>query len=91
MVKIRQMTGFCPQHDILLDQLTVKEHLQIFAGIKNLPLHTVDAEVSAACPVVLSLLLIMLIKLTFILPLQKIHTLYFYVLKHVLHVLVEIY
>ena len=46
MVKIRQMTGFCPQHDILIDELTVREHLQVFAGIKNLPPDTMEAEVS---------------------------------------------
>ena len=30
--------GFCPQHDVLYPELTVKEHLQLFSrfkGIKN--------------------------------------------------------
>lgn len=28
--------GVCPQHDILLEELTVVEHLRIFAGLKNI-------------------------------------------------------
>lgn len=43
--KIRQMTGFCPQHNILFDVLSVKEHLIIFAGIKGIPDDLVDQEV----------------------------------------------
>ncbi|CAG2245460.1 ABCA5 [Mytilus edulis] len=35
MLKIRQTTGVCPQHNILFDKLTVIEHLQLFAGIKG--------------------------------------------------------
>lgn len=27
--------GVCPQHDVLFDDLTVREHLQLFAGIKG--------------------------------------------------------
>ncbi|XP_041361874.1 cholesterol transporter ABCA5-like [Gigantopelta aegis] len=34
METIRSMTGVCPQHDILYDDLTCREHLSIFAGIK---------------------------------------------------------
>lgn len=36
--EIRQFTGVCPQHDILFPNLTVLEHLQLFAvfkGMKN--------------------------------------------------------
>ena len=33
--EIRQNLGVCPQHDVLWDDLTVKEHLQYFAGIKG--------------------------------------------------------
>ena len=27
--------GYCPQHDALLDRLTVREHLELFARIKG--------------------------------------------------------
>ena len=32
--KIREELGVCPQQDILLDNLTVREHLMLFAAIK---------------------------------------------------------
>ncbi|KAL4476001.1 hypothetical protein ABPG72_007887 [Tetrahymena utriculariae] len=35
--KIRTILGVCPQHDILFDQLTVKEHLYFFATLKGMP------------------------------------------------------
>ena len=35
LVKIHEDLGFCPQEDILLDDLTVREHLQLFAGLKG--------------------------------------------------------
>lgn len=34
MTMIRRMTGVCPQHDILFDQLTAKEHLYFFAAVR---------------------------------------------------------
>ena len=34
MEEIRKMTGICPQHDVLFDELTTKEHLQFFARIR---------------------------------------------------------
>ncbi|KAJ3259370.1 ATP-binding cassette sub- A member 5, partial [Borealophlyctis nickersoniae] len=43
MPQIRQMLGVCPQHDILLDELTVAEHLRIFAGLKGV--RDIDARV----------------------------------------------
>jgi ATP-binding cassette subfamily A (ABC1) protein 3 len=30
MDSIRKDIGVCPQHDILYDQLTVREHLEVF-------------------------------------------------------------
>ncbi|CAI9765081.1 unnamed protein product [Fraxinus pennsylvanica] len=33
--EIRKSLGVCPQHDILFPELTVKEHLEIFANIKG--------------------------------------------------------
>jgi ABC-type multidrug transport system ATPase subunit len=34
MHRIRQMTGVCPQHDILFDMLTPREHLEFFAAVR---------------------------------------------------------
>jgi ATP-binding cassette, subfamily A (ABC1), member 5 len=34
MTMIRRMTGVCPQHDILFDTLTAKEHLYFFAAVR---------------------------------------------------------
>ncbi|EAS03348.1 ABC transporter family protein (macronuclear) [Tetrahymena thermophila SB210] len=36
MDKIRTILGVCPQHDILFDSLTVKEHLYLFATLKGM-------------------------------------------------------
>jgi len=38
MAEIRKMTGICPQHDILFDELTPREHLTFFARIRVSPL-----------------------------------------------------
>lgn len=35
MTAIRQTLGVCPQHDILFDDLTVLEHIRLFASIKG--------------------------------------------------------
>ncbi len=34
MDEIRHFMGVCPQHNILFDDLTVKEHLVLFANFK---------------------------------------------------------
>lgn len=39
--------GFCPQHDILFDNLTVYEHLKMFATIKGVPWHRHDHEIQS--------------------------------------------
>ena len=31
MQKFRENLGFCPQHNVLFDHLTVREHLELFA------------------------------------------------------------
>ncbi len=36
MSEIRKFMGVCPQHDILYDELTVKEHLELFANFKGM-------------------------------------------------------
>ncbi len=35
MDSIRQFMGICPQFDILWDELTAQEHLQLFAKLKG--------------------------------------------------------
>ncbi|XP_030747414.1 ATP-binding cassette sub-family A member 5-like [Sitophilus oryzae] len=46
MDQIRRMTGVCPQHDILFDNLTPKEHLEFFANVKGIPSSKIEQEVS---------------------------------------------
>jgi ATP-binding cassette subfamily A (ABC1) protein 5 len=45
MDEIRRMTGVCPQHDILFDNLTPKEHLEFFAAVKGIPPNLREFEV----------------------------------------------
>jgi ATP-binding cassette, subfamily A (ABC1), member 3 len=37
MDKVRDSLGICPQHDILIEDLTVEQHLEIFARLKGVP------------------------------------------------------
>ncbi|KAI8894545.1 hypothetical protein BC833DRAFT_604469 [Globomyces pollinis-pini] len=37
MQQIRKIMGICPQHDILFDDLTAREHIQLYAGLKGVP------------------------------------------------------
>jgi ABC-type glutathione transport system ATPase component len=37
MDEIRKIMGICPQHDILFDDLTAREHIQLYAGLKGVP------------------------------------------------------
>ncbi|KAK9754118.1 ABC transporter [Popillia japonica] len=46
MDQIRRMTGVCPQHDILFDNLTPREHLEFFAAVKGIPTSTREFEVT---------------------------------------------
>lgn len=34
MDQIRESLGLCPQHNVLFDRLTVKEHLEFFLALK---------------------------------------------------------
>lgn len=45
MTQIRRMTGVCPQHDILFDQLTPKEHFYFFSAVRGIPRQHIDSEV----------------------------------------------
>lgn len=46
MDNIRKMTGVCPQHDVLFPNVTTREHLIVFAGIKGVPKHEIVTAVS---------------------------------------------
>ena len=37
MRTINKIMGVCPQHDILWDQLTGREHLELFAALRGMP------------------------------------------------------
>ena len=45
MNEIRKMTGICPQHDVLFDELTPREHLQFFARIRGIGPQKIQSEV----------------------------------------------
>jgi hypothetical protein len=42
---VRRLLGYCPQFDSLLELLTVKEHLELFARIKGVPERDLGAVV----------------------------------------------
>lgn len=43
--EIRKVMGICPQHDVLFDNLTVKEHLEMFATFKGVKRSEIAEEV----------------------------------------------
>lgn len=43
--EIRSMLGVCPQHDVLWADLTAREHMELFAGMKNVPKQNVKTEI----------------------------------------------
>ncbi|EGG17668.1 hypothetical protein DFA_08664 [Cavenderia fasciculata] len=45
MDEIRKTMGVCPQHDILWNELTGREHLEIFASFKGIPDTEIPKEV----------------------------------------------
>ncbi|XP_012225217.1 cholesterol transporter ABCA5-like isoform X2 [Linepithema humile] len=45
MRAIRSMTGVCPQHDILFDLLSPREHLEFFAAVRGIPRSRIQHEV----------------------------------------------
>eukprot|EP00968_Pinguiococcus_pyrenoidosus_P024676 scaffold4954_cov207-Pinguiococcus_pyrenoidosus.AAC.1 len=45
MAEIRHEMGVCPQHDILFEELTVEEHLSLFATFKGVPISERAQEV----------------------------------------------
>ncbi|KAH7855874.1 hypothetical protein Vadar_029947 [Vaccinium darrowii] len=46
MDEIRKVLGVCPQNDILFPELTVKEHLEIFANLKGVNEASLDSAVT---------------------------------------------
>jgi ABC-type multidrug transport system ATPase subunit len=42
MDEFRKILGVCPQHDVLFENLTPKEHLQLFSAFKGTPPNQVD-------------------------------------------------
>ena len=45
MDTLRSMMGVCPQFDILFRDLTAREHIELFCGIKDIPADLVDTIV----------------------------------------------
>lgn len=45
MSEIRSLIGVCPQFDILWDEMTAFEHLQMYSRIKLIPEHLIPAEI----------------------------------------------
>ena len=46
MEEVRKIMGVCPQFDILFDDLTVIEHLELYANLKGMPKLEISAAVS---------------------------------------------
>lgn len=46
--EVRKITGVCPQFNVQLDTLTVKENLRLFAHIKGIQPQEVEQEVDGA-------------------------------------------
>lgn len=44
--EIRQIVGYCPQHDALEGMLTCREHLQMYAKIKGVPRVEINRQVN---------------------------------------------
>ncbi|RWS26573.1 ATP-binding cassette sub-family A member 3-like protein, partial [Leptotrombidium deliense] len=41
----RKSMSLCPQHNVLYDELTVAEHLKLFAAIKGVPWSSLNGSV----------------------------------------------
>lgn len=37
LLKVQQNIGYCPQFDALYDQLTAREHLQLYSRLRGIP------------------------------------------------------
>jgi len=45
--KVRAISGVCPQHDLLFDELSVSQHIDLYAGIKGLERERAHEQVAA--------------------------------------------
>ena len=45
---IRQMIGICPQKDVIVQRVTVREHLELYAKMKGVPEEEIPARVSSS-------------------------------------------
>ncbi|CAG8495553.1 10807_t:CDS:2 [Ambispora gerdemannii] len=43
---IRKIMGVCPQHDLLFNDLTAREHIELYAGIKMVPREEIETLVN---------------------------------------------
>ncbi|KAJ9596524.1 hypothetical protein L9F63_012466, partial [Diploptera punctata] len=43
--KVRESIGYCPQHNILFEELTVREHLYFFSKLKGLKGNSLETEI----------------------------------------------
>jgi ATP-binding cassette subfamily A (ABC1) protein 3 len=48
MNRVRENVGYCAQHSVLWEELSVAEHLQIFGSLKGLTGKVLDAAVTQA-------------------------------------------
>ena len=46
MDEFRSKLGICPQHDVLFDELTIREHLEMFCVFKGYTSNNIDAEIN---------------------------------------------
>ena len=44
--EFREKLGICPQHDVLFNSLTIREHLGMFATFKGVPSNEVEKEIN---------------------------------------------
>ena len=42
----REKIGICPQHDVLFNDLDIREHLGLFAIFKGVSAHSVEEEIN---------------------------------------------
>ena len=47
LAAVRNMLGVCPQHDILWNDLTAREHMRLFAEMKGIPSKEMKEEIDA--------------------------------------------
>ena len=45
MTQIRSMTGVCPQHNILFDDLSCEEHVEFYGALKGVTDQQMDTQV----------------------------------------------